>query len=134
MSRSDAERQKVMNVSPVAGQYDKDIDRESAYEILARRADEAAKAEEAAREKEAAAEEEVKESRRWTLPGFGDEADAPRDRARSGGRTAQPRPRSSGYQRQTVTEVVIKTVARTAASSIGRAIVRGILGSLKKGL
>jgi Predicted ATPase len=131
---TDAERQKVMNVSPVAGQYDKDIDRESAYEILARRADEAAKAEEAAREKEAAAEEEVKESRRWTLPGFGDEADAPRDRARSGGRTAQPRPRSSGYQRQTVTEVVIKTVARTAASSIGRAIVRGILGSLKKGL
>ena len=129
---TEPERLKVMNVSPVAGQYDTDLDRESAFEILAKRAEDAAAREVQEREKEVAQTEDVKESRRWTLPGFGDDDDDDRDE--SGRRAPQrTRTRTSGYQRQTVTEVVIKTVARTAASSIGRAIVRGILGSLKRG-
>ncbi len=37
---TDAERQKIMAVSPVAGQYDETVDRESAYEILMKRAEE----------------------------------------------------------------------------------------------
>ncbi|TFF20667.1 DUF853 family protein [Jiella endophytica] len=41
--------------------------------------------------------------------------------------------RSSGYQRQTVTETIMKQVGRTVASTVTTAIVRGILGSLKRG-
>ncbi|WP_099865154.1 helicase HerA-like C-terminal domain-containing protein [Pararhizobium haloflavum] len=131
---SDAERTALMAASPVAGQYDRDVDPESAHEILSKRAADAAAAEEERRRKEAEAEEEVAESRRWTLPGFGD--DEPDDYDGRGRKTSSRRaaPRRSGYQRQTVTETVVKTVARTAANQIGRALVRGILGSLKKGL
>jgi uncharacterized protein len=131
---TDAERGQIIAMSPLGARYDRDVDNESAYEILKRRADDAAAAEEKRRQEEAAAAEEVQETRRWTLPGFGDnEADDydARGRKTSGTRAA---PRRSGYQRQTVTETVVKTVARTAASQIGRALVRGILGSLKKGL
>ncbi|MEK1929904.1 MAG: helicase HerA-like domain-containing protein, partial [Pararhizobium sp.] len=44
---------------------------------------------------------------------------------------AKPRARS-GYQRESVAEAAMKSVARTVASSLGRALVRGILGSLKR--
>ena len=46
---------------------------------------------------------------------------------------APARTRSSGYQRQTVTETIMKQVGRTVASTVTNAIVRGILGSLKRG-
>jgi uncharacterized protein len=129
----DAERRAIMATSPVAGLYDRDVDNESAHEILTARAAQVAAAEEERRRKEVEAETEVQETRRWTLPGFGDnEADDYDARGRkTSGRRAAPR---SGYQRQTVTETVVKTVARTAANQIGRALVRGILGSLKRGL
>lgn len=129
---TDAERQKVIAVSPVAGQYDKDLDRDSAFEMLARRAEEAAKAEEDERRREEEQEKERPESRRWTLPGYGDDEDDDDDRSRSSRRKTSSRSRP-GYQRQTVTETVIKSVARSAATSLGRALVRGILGSIKKG-
>ncbi|WP_404862438.1 helicase HerA-like C-terminal domain-containing protein [Georhizobium sp. MAB10] len=129
----DAERRAIMATSPVAGLYDRDVDNESAHEILTARAAQVAAAEEERRRKEVEAETEVQETRRWTLPGFGDnEADDYDARGRkTSGRRAATR---SGYQRQTVTETVVKTVARTAANQIGRALVRGILGSLKRGL
>jgi DNA helicase HerA-like ATPase len=73
------------------------------------------------------------ESRRWTLPGYGDDDDEDeRGRSKSSRRKRSSRSRP-GYRRQTVTETVIKSVARSAATSLGRALVRGILGSLKKG-
>jgi hypothetical protein len=100
---TEPERQKVMAVSPVAGQYDTDLDRDSAFEMLARRAEEAAKAE----ERNAAARRSRKErpeSRRWTLPGYGDDDDED-ERGRSSPPGARPRAGSRpGYQRQTVTE------------------------------
>jgi len=131
---SEPERAKVMAVSPVAGQYDEDLDRDSAFEMLQRRAEEAAKAEETERRREEEDDEkEQPESRRWTLPGYGDDDDGD---GRSG-RTSPKRRKTSksrpGYKRQTVTEAAIKSMARSAASSLGRALVRGILGSLKKG-
>ncbi|MDT9086537.1 helicase HerA-like domain-containing protein, partial [Escherichia coli] len=49
---TDAERKSLMDVSPVAGQYDKDLDRESAFEILNARAQKAAEAEAAKRAEE----------------------------------------------------------------------------------
>lgn len=129
------ERTKVVAVSPVAGQYDEDLDRDSAFEMLARRAEEAAKAEEEERLREEEEDRKQPESRRWTLPGYGDDDDDDDDDRRR--RTSPKRRKSSrsrpGYQRQTVTETVIKSVARSAATSLGRALVRGILGSIKKG-
>lgn len=104
---TEKERRDVINMSPVAGQYDKSVDRESAYEILTKRAAEKAKAEEEEREREEAEKKRLKGSR------------------------ARGRTRRSS--RQSVGEAAIKSVTRSVASSLGRALVRGILGSLKRG-
>jgi DNA helicase HerA-like ATPase len=134
---TDSERRKTMDVSPLAGIYDEDLDRESAFEILKQRAEEAAEAEEARRRREEEEEEELQESRRWTLPGFGDDDDDDDDyddrgRKRSSRRKSKPRRRRSN--RQSVAEAAMKSAARSVATQLGRALVRGILGSLKKGL
>lgn len=98
-----SERRDVVNNSPVFGQYDKTVDRESAFEILEKRADARAQAEEDERERE----------------------DVEKKRRRGS--------RSRGRRRQSVGETALKSVARSVASSLGRALVRGILGSLKRG-
>nr|CAD6607645.1 hypothetical protein RTCK_02021 [Rhizobium sp. TCK] len=116
---TDGERRDIINRSPIAGQYDRDIDRESAYEILMERAEKAAKAEAAQREEEERETESA--AGRWSLPGFGDEP---------AGKPAGKR--TSTRQRETVVEAAMKSAARSVASSLGRAIVRGILGSLKR--
>ncbi|KQU66909.1 ATP-binding protein [Aminobacter sp. DSM 101952] len=117
------ERQKLINESPVAGQYDQTVDRESAFEMLQKKALEAQKAQEQAQQANTGGG-----GGGWTIPGFGN--DAP---PASGGRNTgnAPRPRTSN--RQTVTEAALKSVVRSVGSSVGRALVRGILGSLKKG-
>ncbi len=118
------ERMRVKSTSPVAGQYDETVDRQSAFEMLEKRAAEAAEEEEAKRRDE----ERQTSGTGWTLPDFGgrdDDDDYRRDRRRRG----SSRPRSN---RQTVTEAAIKSVVRSVGSSLGRALVRGILGSLKK--
>jgi len=120
------ERRTVMANSPVAGQYDETIDRESAFEMLQKRAKEAQKAEAAAQEQEPQGSGRTQ----WTIPGFGDDRqDAPQPSRRTTRAPAQPRPSN----RQTVAEAAIKSVVRSMGSSVGRALVRGILGSLKKG-
>jgi uncharacterized protein len=125
---TDAERTQVMSVSPVAGVYDKDIDRESAFEILAARAQKAAEQAAAQRQAEQEAEQaETSASKRWTLPGFGDDEDS--STTSSNRKTTTTR---RSYQRETVIEAAMKSAARSVASSVGRAIVRGILGSLKR--
>jgi DNA helicase HerA-like ATPase len=120
---TDAERQQVMDKSPVIGIYDEDIDRQSAFEILAARAKKASDSDAA---KQAQQNEPIEggASGRWTLPGFGDDDDAKP--------APQGRTRSAGYQRETVVEAAMKSVARTVATQVGRALVRGILGSLKR--
>jgi uncharacterized protein len=122
---SDAERQQVMDHSPVLGVYDEDIDRESAFEMLAARAKKAADSEAAKRaQEEAPAPQEGGTTSGWTLPGFGGADDDQPARGQSRGR--------AGYQRETVMEAAMKSVARTVATQVGRALVRGILGSLKR--
>jgi DNA helicase HerA-like ATPase len=134
------ERQKIIAESPVAGQYDETIDRESAFEMLQKRAEQAVRAED---------EDERDDDRRgeapgrgpWTLPDFGDRDDRDDDdrTEERRPRTSTPRPRTSAPRqprpsnRQSVTEAAIKSVVRSVGSSVGRALVRGILGSLKKG-
>ncbi|UIJ72814.1 helicase HerA-like C-terminal domain-containing protein [Aurantimonas sp. HBX-1] len=149
------ERAAVIARSPVAGLYDHTVDRESAYEMLVGRAekelqqeaerrrleDEAAaerrngeaerRADAARRREEEGPEETPRRTRTgFQLPDFDDGEEA--ERAEPRGR-APARPRSSGYQRQTVTETIMKQVGRTVASTVTNAIVRGILGSLKRG-
>jgi DNA helicase HerA-like ATPase len=121
------ERSKLVAESPVAGQYDKTIDRESAFELLQKRAADALKAEEEAQGRE---QEDTGRSR-WTIPGFGDDDDGDYAPSRNSRSRSAPRPRASN--RQTVAEAAIKSVVRSVGSSVGRALVRGILGSLKKG-
>ena len=128
----DGERQKKMALSPVSGQYDKAVDRESAFEILAKRARDAAEAEEAERRRE---EEENRQGNRtgWSIPGFGDDDDYDDDDRRRTSRSRSKPRRRRRSNRQTVTEAAIKSIVRSVGSSLGRALVRGILGSLKKG-
>ncbi len=113
------ERRKVMSDSPVAGQYDTAIDRESAFEILQKRAKQAVEQESKAPDTDTGG---------WTLPDFSGTSRAPQPRTTSRRERA---PRASN--RQTVAEAAMKSVVRSVGSSLGRALVRGILGSLKRG-
>jgi DNA helicase HerA-like ATPase len=109
------ERQQVMAESPISGQYDKTVDRESAFEMLQKKAAEsAAAAEQQKQQQQQPAPQTDSGGSGWSIPGFGTD---------SGGRR-------SG--RQTVAEAAMKSVVRSVGSSIGRALVRGILGSLTR--
>jgi DNA helicase HerA-like ATPase len=122
------ERKKLVAESPVSGQYDETVDRESAFEMLQKRAADALKAEEEAQGRE---QEEDTGRSRWTIPGFGDDDDDGYTPSRNSRSRSTSRPRASN--RQSVAEAAIKSVVRSVGSSVGRALVRGILGSLKKG-
>ncbi|MBN9566690.1 MAG: DUF853 family protein [Alphaproteobacteria bacterium] len=98
------ERSAIIAKSPVKGLYDRTIDRESAFELLQTRfAESAAKAKEAADAKEQA-------------------------RADAQTRRSAPRPTN----RQGIGEAFAKSLVRSMASSAGRQLIRGILGSLLK--
>jgi uncharacterized protein len=113
---TDSERAAVINTSPVAGQYDKTIDRESAHEMLKQRGAENAKAAERLK----AEEIEAKQRAEFEKQAARQERESSRSSARPSGR-------------QTVAEAAMKSVVRSVTSSVGRqvgaAIVRGILGS-----
>jgi DNA helicase HerA-like ATPase len=116
-------RAQVINGSPVAGKYEAVIDRASAYEVLAKRADEAAAAAEAAEaqlEEVSAMEREYKTARRYKGSRVG------RSNAKSSRATSNRRTKSFG---EAMTNAVIKELNGTT----GRRLVRGILGGLFKG-
>ena len=114
-----SERKALIDASPIAGKYETLQDRESAYEVLTKRAADAAKAaEEAERleeEAESAAEREYRAGRRYS----GSKVGRSTSRSKS----------SSGGFGKAVTDVVLKELKGTT----GKRIVRGILGSLFKG-
>ncbi|MCB1445680.1 MAG: DUF853 family protein, partial [Rhizobiaceae bacterium] len=121
---TDAERKQVMDVSPVRGLYDEDFDRESAFEILTRKAENAAQRQAQADRQAQQEQAQPKTSGTiggWTLPGFGTD-DTPEPQVKQQKKT--------GYQRETVMEAAMKSAARSVATAVGAAIVRGILGSL----
>ncbi|WP_171090003.1 helicase HerA-like domain-containing protein [Ruegeria sp. HKCCD9179] len=116
---SGADRKAILAASPMAGKYDKGIDRKSAFEILQARAEAAAKAAEQAElddvlEAQSPMEREFSAARRY-----------------SGSRVGRS---SSRVQRRkdtfatAMTDAVIKELKGTT----GRRIVRGILGGLFK--
>ncbi|MEW8035005.1 MAG: helicase HerA-like domain-containing protein [Candidatus Thiodiazotropha sp.] len=94
-------REKIIKRSPFSATYNKEVDRESAYEMLKKREQELIKR----REEQARKEAEEKERKR-------------------AGKS------SGGSRRQSVGEAFAKSVARSIGSKLGRQIVRGILGSI----
>ena len=112
------ERKALMRQSPVVGEYDETVDRESAFEVLHKRVDEG----NVAPEPKPVSPDGKTTGGGWTLPDF--------NGAKSKPAPSQSAPRGSG--RQTVAEAAMKSVARSVASSLGRALVRGILGSLSR--
>lgn len=116
---TEAERKAIIAASPIAGRYEAAVDRESAFEVLQKRAADAARAAETAEQAEETATVEVREynaGRRYT-----------------GGRvtrsTAQPR-KSRG---DSIGTTFAKSVARQLGTGTGRALVRGVLGGLFRG-
>ncbi|MCO8144464.1 DUF853 domain-containing protein [Rhodovulum tesquicola] len=111
-------RAALIAASPVAGRYDQPIDRDSAHEMLARRAAQAARdAEEATRRDQAAAaaEREHRAARRYSAP----------SRSTTASRRRPP-PDSLGAA---LGDALIKELSGTT----GKRLVRGILGGLFKG-
>ncbi len=114
---TDAERAQILAESPVRQVYDAMVDRESAYEILQRRAAGAGAAPTGPRGPWGQ-RTEVPETRPAPVPR------SPRE------------PKPAGSTRMSTTEVVVRQVARSMASQVGtqlgKAILRGILGSISR--
>ncbi|HEX7249268.1 MAG TPA: helicase HerA-like domain-containing protein, partial [Burkholderiales bacterium] len=108
---TEAERKAAIAASPVAGHYEKQVDRESAYEKLSARANEIA-------QEKAAAEQKPQQTGAGSLASdilFG---------------KTGPR---GGKQSQGLIEAMAKSAARTVGSQVGRELIRGVLGSLLGG-
>lgn len=117
-----AARKVAMGQSVVAGVYEKTIDRESAHEIITRRT-----AASAATEKEAQIRvEQTRQADAAPAPapdsGFGGMLDG------LGGLFGG----GSSSKRQTPVEAMVKSAARSIGSTVGREIIRGVLGSILK--
>ena len=105
----DARRTELIARSPLKSAYDEAVDRESAYELLAKREQELQQKRQREAEEIERLEREETERRK-----------ADKAKKKSGG----------GRQRQSVGEALAKSVARSIGSSLGRQIIRGILGSI----
>jgi DNA helicase HerA-like ATPase len=122
-----AERTAVLGTSPVGGRYDQTVDRPSAFETLRERAP-------------GQATETAPPSgpEGWRRP-----ADVPTRRPRE---TTTPRSRAPREEKSTIEKIILgdgrrqgmaeamaKSAARQIGSSLGRKILRGMLGSILKG-
>jgi DNA helicase HerA-like ATPase len=118
----------VRALSPVAAQYDKSLDRESAYEILEKRTEAA---------HVTPPPVAVPTANPTTAPTYDYGSTRPRPQH---GSAPQPERREKVYRREpsrrsdTIVEAAVKSATRSAASSLGRQVtnqlVRGVLGSL----
>lgn len=108
---SDSERRQAIENSVIYGHYEKQVDRESAYEILKGRAEQTAPAASTTPPKQAGTESG------FDLAGI-----------LLGGSAS-----GRGRSRQGVLESAAKSAARSIGSEVGRQLIRGILGSLLGG-
>jgi DNA helicase HerA-like ATPase len=115
---TDDERARLIAASPLAGVYEKTVDRESAYEKLKSRAEAAV----ADRSRPAADKRSAERTQRQR-----DEGSLASDIlfGRRGPR--------GGRQSQGLIEALAKSTARSVGSQAGRALIRGVLGSLLGG-
>jgi hypothetical protein len=117
---STEERRAAIADSPIAGHYEKVLDRESAYEKL--QGGPAAKV--GAGETAAPGAEATGGGFFGGLGGLGSSL---------GGMLGGGAPSSGGRGRQTVVEAAVSSTVRAIGSSLGREIVRGVLGSIMGG-
>jgi hypothetical protein len=113
-----AERDDVIKNSHVSGLYEAAVDRESAFEILTNRANEAAK--EAARIEQEEAKQETEEKSRKLA------------RRYDGGSTRRTT-RKKSSRGDSVGTTFAKSFARQLGSKAGQTLIRGVLGSIFKG-
>jgi hypothetical protein len=109
------ERIAVMAASPVAGLYDRPVDRESAFELLRDRAN---------RVQQATAAPPASVWNTGPAPSFDPPASVPP--------AAPRRPASRASTRQSAPEAFANQLARTVATQVGRQLLRGLLGGLKR--
>jgi DNA helicase HerA-like ATPase len=95
-------RTQIIRQSTVGGYYEKAVDRESAFEILKKRAEQMVPQRES----------ESRNAQNQLPP-----------------KKEEPR-HPAGRQRETVTEALLKSTARAVGSQMGRAIIRGVMGSI----
>ncbi len=103
---TDEERAEQINRSPYKGKYDTVVDRESAYELLRERSEHQA---------DIAEQEEARELEQERIE--------KEEKARSS-------TKRSSRGRQSISETLIKSAARTIGTRLGRQIIRGVLGSI----
>lgn len=125
-----AERAEVINASPYAGKYEELIDRESAAELLVMKREE--KAAQAEAEKQAALQAKLdaqaaKEEAKLQAQRERDAARLEAARAR-----AAARPSATEKAVQSAVTAAASSLGRQVAGSLGKSLVRGILGSLFK--
>lgn len=128
------ERMDVINASPFAGKYEERIDRDSAAELLVLKREE--------RSSQADADKAAAVQAKLDAHAAKDEARQAATREREAARleTAKVRAAARTAARPSATQKIIETAARSAASTIGRQLagsvgknlLRGILGSLFK--
>jgi uncharacterized protein len=106
------ERKAVMARSLVAGVYEKMVDRESAYEMLTARA---AAAPAAPQQRQQQGQQQGQAQSGGGLGGLMEDMFG------------------AGRGRDTAVQAMVKSAVRTIGSSVGRELVRGVLGSLLKG-
>jgi DNA helicase HerA-like ATPase len=130
---STEERQACISQSVIAGVYEQQLDRESAYEMLQQKVEQrqqqTAAAEQAkieAKEAEARAKQEAKEAEALAKQQAREQERLAREQQKEAERAAK--------QREKLTQDIVGTFAKSAARSLGgstgQKIVRGLLGSL----
>lgn len=119
-----AERAAIIAQSPVAGHYEKAVDRESAYEKLQARA---------------GAQAETQTARGYEAPAAQPAASIPEPARGSFLDGVMPAAQAlfapqlgprGGYRGDSIATSVVKSAARAMASQAGRQIIRGVLGSI----
>lgn len=132
------ERTRTMSASPVAGTYDRPVDRESAYEVLKGKAEQAAVAAQQAVDQE----NQRKQQEQWEKDQEKLRAQQQKEFERSQREMERARrtydnpdygaPRRRSSSGDSIFEAAAKSAVRSASSQIGRQLIRGILGSLMR--
>ncbi|WP_443969773.1 helicase HerA-like domain-containing protein [Sphingobium sp. CR28] len=124
------ERAIIQSISPVAGKYDTEVNRESAEEILKARGEAAAAAAQAAKaqaeaDKAAAAQAKVEAKQR---------EQELKEQARREAAAAREAAKPSAFEKavQSAARSAASSMGRQVANSVGKSLLRGILGGLFK--
>jgi DNA helicase HerA-like ATPase len=114
-------RARVISASPIGPRYDAVVDRDSAFEILERKAAELEAQQAELEQPEPARSKSTRQVEEQQDDGGGImEAIFGTSRGRS------------GRSRQSLAETAMKTMVRQASSTIGRELMRGLMGSLRR--